>query len=250
MGELKSKAYGGSVLITGFLTATVLVGTLFPIFAAEPSPAPQESADLAVQRSMAAAAWWQFGLSLVGTAALLWTLRLSLAANATATTALNQSQDTTRRELRAYLSVEPVGVTSMRGGEPRVIATVLVRNVGRVIANEVKLSVRMTASIDRRPNGLEFADMEDAEAVGVIHPNAVLRRGAARSVEVAEIEALPSAPKFIYVWGTVWYKDGFDQLRETRFCFRYNIASAEGEGKEFRIEPEKARYQEEYNNAT
>ena len=34
---------------------------------------------------------------------------------------------------------------------------------------------------------------------------------------------------YLYVWGAVYYRDGFGEDRETRYCHRYNCVNVEEE---------------------
>ncbi|MES0038648.1 hypothetical protein NKJ74_25855 [Mesorhizobium sp. M0046] len=194
--------------------------------------------NLQVQMSMATAAWWQVWLSAVGIAALVFTLWLSIKANRTATAALKQSDETSKRELRAYLSVAPAGVLRMKRIEPKIIGYIELENVGNVFATDVKLSVKMLVSTDR--NLATFpVDAKTAELIGSVHPGAKVRRGADEGAPPPK--PIVGAKTYIYVWGGVWYTDGFEMQRFTKFCHRYNTASRVSGGG-FTIEPEKARY--------
>lgn len=196
--------------------------------------------ETAADRSMATAAWWQLWVSLVGLGGLLATLLISIAANRTATRALIQSESTSRKELRAYLSVAPAGVHRMKRVEPRIIGQIALQNVGQVFATKVKMVVKMRVSTDR---GFGFFPLEEdtAENIGTVHPGALVRRGADEGAPPPEKPAR-GTKTYIYVWGCIWYNDGFDkERRRTEFCHRYNIASRLP-GTGFIIEPEKARY--------
>lgn len=161
-------------------------------------------------------------------------------------------RDTTQRELRAYLSVAPAGVTPMRGKEARFVGSVIVTNVGRLIANSVRLSVQMEVSDDRNRSSFPVPDRACGGSIGVVHPTAIVRRGARQPVPYIELSTLMSVSErqFVFVWGAVWYDDGFDQERVSYFCHRYNVASGDGAQGTFQIIAEKARYQETSNFAT
>jgi hypothetical protein len=201
---------------------------------------PLLAEESAAEQSMASAAWWQLAVSIAGLLALLATLIISIAANRTATRALFQSASTSRKELRAYLSVSPAGVSRMKRVEPRIIGHMALQNVGHVFATGVKISVKMLVS-NNREFGYFPLDEDTAEYIGTVHPGAIVRRG-------ADVGAPPprrpakGMKTYIFVWGGVWYNDGFDNERRfTRFCHRYNVASR-SPGASFVIEPEKARY--------
>lgn len=218
------------------LMVRVFVALLVFAMGAMPLLAEETAAD----QSMASAAWWQLAVSIAGLLGLLATLFISIAANRTATRALLQSESTSRKELRAYLSVSPAGVSRMKRVEPRIIGHIALRNVGHVFATKVKISVRMRVSNDRG-FGYFPLDEDAAEYIGTVHPGAIVRRGADQGSPPPGRPA-KGTKTYIYVWGGVWYSDGFDEERRfTRFCHRYNVASR-SPGPGFVIEPEKARY--------
>ncbi|MFD1986528.1 hypothetical protein ACFSOZ_29240 [Mesorhizobium newzealandense] len=161
-------------------------------------------------------------------------------------------RDTTQRELRAYLSVAPAGVTPMKGKEARFVGSVVVKNVGRLIANNVKLSVQMEISDERHQSNFPVPDKERGGSIGVVHPTAVVRRGAKQPVSYNELSVLMSVSdqQYVFVWGAVWYDDGFEQERASYFCHRYNVASRDDDESTFQIIAEKARYQETGNYAS
>ncbi|MER8662438.1 hypothetical protein NKH34_14990 [Mesorhizobium sp. M1148] len=160
-------------------------------------------------------------------------------------------RETTQLELRAYLSVAPAGVTPMKGQEARFVGNVIVQNVGRLIASNVRLSVQMEISDRRNRSDFPVPEKERGGSIGVVHPTAIVRRGAKQPVPYSELESLTLASdlRFVFVWGAVWYDDGFGHERTSYFCHRYNVESGTGVQGTFQIAPEKARYQETANFA-
>ncbi|MER9561061.1 hypothetical protein [Mesorhizobium sp. M0571] len=225
-------------------TAAAGIAILLTCLVAGPLFAQDSVVDLAVQRSMATATWLQVWLSAAGIVALLFTLRLSINANGTATAALKQSEETSKRELRAYLSVAPAGVLRMKRIEPTIIGYIAVENVGGVFATDVRLSVQMLVSSNRN-FGTFPVDEQSAELIGAVHPGATVRRGADKGA--APPTLVVGSKTYIYVWGGVWYTDGFETRRFTNFCHRYNAASRSSGGG-FSIDPEKARYHNQGSN--
>ncbi|MER9528818.1 hypothetical protein NKI89_03260 [Mesorhizobium sp. M0309] len=217
------------------ITAAVLI---FLGVAAALTFGPSSAVDLKVQQSMATAAWWQVWLSAFGIFALIFTLRLSISADRTATAALTQSEETSRRELRAYLSIAPGGVLRMKRIEPTIIGHALVENVGNVFASDVKLSVHMVVSNDRELAVFPINEAT-AERIGAVHPRAVVKRGADFGTPPPKL--IRGTKTYIYVWGGVWYTDGFDTARFTTFCHRYNAASRL-RGGGWTINPDTARF--------
>ncbi len=77
-----------------------------------------------------------------------------------------------------------------------------------------------------------------------------MRQGANKWIGVREIRALAKDDLFFYVWGVVYYHDGFVDGRHTRFCHRYNWKSfGETPRGGFTADTTEARYHE-YGNGT
>lgn len=223
--------------------------------------------DLEVQKSLSRAAWWQLGLAAVGTCALIVTLAFTARANWTAAIAntkaaeanalakeaFEHSRETAALELRAYITVLPGGVRAMKvrkGEPPKFLGHIAVRNVGRVQAKEAMISVQMAISADRDRKDFQLPAKKDANRIGGLPPDLDVPRGAVKSVAYAELAALQAVPKFVFVWGAVWYEDGFGIGRETTFVHRYNVASATGKDGDFAIPADAFRLQEIGNDLT
>jgi hypothetical protein len=92
---------------------------------------------------------------------------------------------------RAYLSVEPLGISCRKDGPW--FATVGIHNAGRLQPIEAR----------KGP---------------VVPPGATVRRASRRFF----VETRYPSERFLYVWGEVSYTDGFGGSRFTKFCHRYN----------------------------
>jgi hypothetical protein len=126
----------------------------------------------------------------------------------------NQTRDTEIIQ-RAYISVEPNGITPHYNKGDRVVASVIFRNVGHLPAR----NVRWYGKIEKR--GFSFGD--DYESFPTDEPfegKIVLPPGTQTSVELGAIttEILGT---MAFIWGIVTYDDGFGKTRYTRFCHRY-----------------------------
>jgi hypothetical protein len=217
-------------------------------------------------------------ITLVGVFLVWRTLRhtrtAALAAQAAVTEAQNavaqakrQANDAGRasaRELRAYISVVPLGINRLAGKEFG-MGHVGVRNVGKLPARNVAVVVRMegadwrTAVFDVPP------DLPPTDRV--VQPGAEMRQGSRDEIGIG---ALCAADNYTFVWGVVYYDDGYGVRRFTRFCHRYHGASytrrphlgfvrsedtvnANALMNEWErqpiIDPEKARYHESGNDA-
>ncbi|CAN7647797.1 hypothetical protein [Mesorhizobium caraganae] len=163
------------------------------------------------------------------------------------------SIEATNHELRAYLSVVPDGINPLQI-RPMVIGHVRVRNVGQAIAKNVHLMVRMTASQDRDLSAFDVSEAE-TKPTGSIAPTADIWKGSYQTLSLADIIPQGGKQNYLYVWGAVYYDDGFGQRRRTTFCHRYDTDSRVTEGDQsgqitrVYVSADKARYTETGNDA-
>ncbi len=150
---------------------------------------------------------------------------------------------------RAYLSVEPAGINPFKKTPPSVIGHIIVRNVGHLPARKVSIFVQLSLSEDRHfvPPVVERSQAEGSRA---IHSTAQVRQGSETTEPISNLKARPRVRRYLYVWGAVFYHDGFTDGGTTTFCHRYNTASRSTSGATVSIAPEKARYHEDGNDAT
>jgi len=158
----------------------------------------------------------------------------------------------TQQELRAYLSVEPLGLAAL-DNFVETLGHVAVRNVGKLPAKDVSVTVKLTTV-----PGKNFSPpfIEDKKKINrAIQPGSSIRQG---SVERLPTEYMhPDQRGYIYIYGIAHYGDGFGERRYTQFCHRYDPTSydhrwARRDDNEDRmiIRPEKARYHTDGNGAT
>jgi hypothetical protein len=167
-------------------------------------------------------------------------------------TARLSAELSTQRQLRAYLAVEPGGIIQ-RTAEYNVSGYVFVRNVGKVPAQGVSVKIHLLPSVDKNPKFPPF-DRDIELAMRAIQPSAKMRQGSADQIDINEATKVG---QYLFVWGTVFYHDGFDKRRFTNFCHRYwtddhNRYHHSGEavsGSVTVISYEKARYHTEGNNS-
>jgi hypothetical protein len=134
-----------------------------------------------------------------------------------------QSRDI-RNAQRAYLAVEPLGIRVLLEAN-RAIGLIGIRNAGHLAARKVScfISLRQSEKDDektfplKKPNG----------AI-VIAPGATARiSGVQTLVQDSTSTASPQRDgtwvrsTYLYVWGVVYYNDGFRGKRFTKFCHRY-----------------------------
>lgn len=138
---------------------------------------------------------------------------------ATAANAITEASD--RRRDRAYLAAEPGGIHRFEEpGKPlQAIGHVVIKNVGHMPAKNVAAFVRMSWQNGKRrevfPLGLDPGKIERALQAG-----GEMRQGAEEEY-LALLDEVDKAENYVFVWGVIYYDDGFDVRRATRFCHRY-----------------------------
>lgn len=167
-----------------------------------------------------------FTLGLLIFTGLLWSSTEKLWVE-TRDTGKRQEADTRILE-RAYLAVSPRGIHSLSGTSIDIcVAHICIRNVGRLPARSVTWFI--TSTISESPVFKEMeVDRNLAAGEVTIAPGIEAVQGG-DIIFASDLEkAKASQPTgFCYVWGVVYYLDGFDQVRVTRFCHRYNCADFE-----------------------
>jgi hypothetical protein len=130
------------------------------------------------------------------------------------------AEDTARRQLRAYVSVRPVGADFIYDGSScRVTITYAVKNFGQTPAYHLvqfgeiaNLMVPTAQKIQppERPGELEEISLPPgAEVEGTVWG----------ITEEKSLRALGSSFKKIHAVGAVYYTDAFGKERESKFCF-------------------------------
>ncbi|MES0046760.1 hypothetical protein [Mesorhizobium sp. M0053] len=134
------------------------------------------------------------------------------------------ARDTAKKELRAYLTVEPDGINQLIG-RMEVIGQVRLRNVGRLPARNVTLIVKMKLSAlseeDPRNRTKDFDASEDRTTYSdrVVNPGGDMLQG---SEDNPPIAALAVEHYNMYVFGIAKYDNGYGDACWTRFCHRYS----------------------------
>jgi len=154
---------------------------------------------------------------------------------------VRSAERTARKQLRAYISIEPEGIGEYRPGD-RVVPRVSFHNNGSVFAKHVATSINCALSDDGDRKNF------DGEVSGnnVIAPSGRILRGSDQPIDTQEINAARNAAVvcnkqlYLYVWGIVRYHDGFTAGRFTRYCHRYNFTGLT-EGT-YSFTPERYRY--------
>ncbi len=138
-----------------------------------------------------------------------------------ATTGAAKTQsDETRILQRAYISVDSGGIHPL---DPRVTcaAHVIVKNVGNLPARDVKWFISAKFSTNGRLNDFPI-DRSVVYGNNIVPPGTEMKRSQNFKATYAEISALQAETTNLYVWGEVFYTDGFGISRFTKFCHRYS----------------------------
>ncbi len=155
-----------------------------------------------------------------------------------------QASDT-RLLQRAYLSVEPVGIVRMIRPTDRAVAHIGIENVGNLPARNVSWIIRFR--IDAAGGLTDFPiNRAEAEGNNVVTPGTTMIQGSGPiATPPGTFHPLGVPSPFLYVWGAVFYDDGFGETRTTRFCHRYNTIGWNGE----ELPSTFARYHQSGNHA-
>lgn len=156
-------------------------------------------------REAARYAFWTLILSGAGTGLLVWTLR--------------ETRKTSRRELRAYLSVKPLGIRQLIGNI-KMLGQVQLVNAGQTPAYDVFLRVFAAFDNDKERRAFEIPD-DPLSVDRTVQPGHDMIQGSENYISPKHVEAVG----FVYVWGVAYYTDAFGKRRKTCFCHRYNTAS-------------------------
>jgi hypothetical protein len=170
---------------------------------------------------------------------------------------LRHAEQTSRKELRAYVSVEPLGITEYVGHN-LLVGRFKVRNIGKTPARDV--SIYSTIGLHADPASKDFPIGTPRISPTVLQPGA--------KMEFISYEAYPipadqldrdeplKLAGYLYVWGEVLYTDEFNTMGWTAFCHRYPCEmfgmsvdeAAAGRSRNRSIHRKFARYHEEAGN--
>jgi hypothetical protein len=134
-----------------------------------------------------------------------------------------QSKDI-RSAQRAYLAVEPLGIRVLLEAN-RAIGLIGIRNAGHLAARKVSCFISLKQS---EKDDEKTFPLEKPNGAIVIPPGSTARMSGVRTlVQDASSTASHQRDKvsvkstYLYVWGIVYYNDGFRGKRFTKFCHRY-----------------------------
>ena len=161
----------------------------------------------------------------------------------------NQRRDTEILQ-RAYIAVEPAGLTAHRDREDRIHPSVLFRNVGNLPARQVRWRSNNSGTRDSETG--EFANFGNGKGFPIDHLGEedgaiVLPPGTVSLQRISTVFTKDLSNSF-FVWGIVTYDDGFGNERFTRFCHVYSTKNIIGR-MGVTLGPDAARLYEQGNDA-
>jgi hypothetical protein len=191
----------------------------------------------------------------------LFTARLWLSTNrlwSVTNKTLEHAERTTKRELRAYVSVEPLGINEYIG-QNYLVGHFRVRNIGKIPAKDV--SNYSTIALDADGKRTKFPIGTARLSPTVLQPGAEMEFGSYEGWEIPADQLDNNEPLkvrgYLYVWGEILYTDELKTAGWTAFCHRYPCdmfgttkrKEAVGRGLDNRrIHRKFARYHEEAGN--
>lgn len=135
---------------------------------------------------------------------------------------LEHTQEASRKELRAYISVEPLG-TSEYFGHNYLVGHFQIRNIGRIPAKDV--SIYSTIQLDTDGARKTFPIGTPGISPTVLQPGAQMDFATADAWPIPTDQLDSDAPLkvkgYLYVWGEVLYTDEFNTVGWSTFCHRY-----------------------------
>jgi hypothetical protein len=151
-------------------------------------------------------------------------------------TQVGDARETTKRELRAYLTVVVGGaVYQERAKNLKFEAKPVMLNTGRTPAHKVRY--RAAAQILTHPLPAEFSFNVETPFVGSgilgLGGNFILNAIVPDFVDDTEVPSIKQAAdgRFLFVWGEVSYEDVFGQPHWVKFCQRlFWVPGPQGEG--------------------
>ena len=135
---------------------------------------------------------------------------------------LQHAEQTSRKQLRAYLSVEPLGITEYVGHN-LLVGRFKVRNIGKIPARDV--SIYSTIGLDADPARKDFPIGTPRISPTVLQPGAKMEfisyEGYPTPAEQLDRDEPLKLGGYLYVWGEVLYTDELNTMGWTGFCYRY-----------------------------
>ena len=136
--------------------------------------------------------------------------------------ARTRQEKDTRILQRAYLSVQPDGIRRLYKPPETAYASISIVNAGNLPARNIAWVINQAFSNEDELKDFPV-DRSKAEGANVVVPRSPMIQGGQPFPAGLGTFATPeSSSKYLYVWGAVFYNDGFGDNRTTKFCHRYN----------------------------
>jgi hypothetical protein len=135
---------------------------------------------------------------------------------------LEHAEQTSKKELRSYISVEPLGINEY-AGHNELIGHFQIRNTGKIPARNVSIYSTLQLDTDGARNTFPIGTPRISPTV--LQPGATMEFASSDSWPVPAEQLDSNEPLkmkgYLYVWGEVLYTDEFDTVGWTAFCHRY-----------------------------
>jgi hypothetical protein len=146
---------------------------------------------------------------------------------------------------RAFLTIYPGGVETIVH-DPQ-IAKILIKNSGNLPATNVRWVIHSALSADRFYKGFDILANDIVQSTNVLAPKGEMLRFQDLHHSNTKMHQLQQRSLALYVWGIVYYSDGFTSGRWTKFCHRYESDCLAVGDSELRAEHAR---QHQYGNGT
>ena len=120
---------------------------------------------------------------------------------------------------RAYLSVDALGIEDLH---VRPIGRFKIMNSGNLPAQGVRWFPYAEIDADGDRKIFTINDSDIPPSTNIIAPRGEMRRFFDANFSDIGLHQFETGEAFLYVWGIVYYMDGFRTWRWLRFCHRYN----------------------------
>jgi hypothetical protein len=156
----------------------------------------------------------------------------------------NQSEQTRVIE-RAFISVEPGGISAFSGDDERIACNIIINNAGNLPASHVSWFIDKIFSKNGNEPEQSFP-IGKLEGDIVLAPKTKAKKGSKptdqNSFDACKVNSEPDKA-WLFVFGKIAYHDGFSDGRWITFCHRYNLRGATG----YTIPEDTGRYHENGN---
>jgi hypothetical protein len=163
-------------------------------------------------------------------------------------------QQNIRTLQRAYISVEPIGISPLHSADgiaDNVVGHIECRNVGHLPAQDCHFSlVRLKWVANDVIEEEVPAEVEVLEKFKQVVPvEARVRVGTNDRLRWEDYAQVRDRNGYLLVWGKITYFDGFETTRFVKFCHRYPCIRRAGGPGGYSISAEHARYHHYGNDA-